>query len=68
MKQVTGKQFARILQRHGWALDRTKGSHYIYKKPGEFATVTVPIHGNQDLRTGTLASLLKATGLTENDL
>ena len=31
-------------------------------------TVIVPIHGNKDLRIGTLKSLMKLSGITERDL
>ncbi len=33
MKSVSGKEFARILERYGWTLLRVNGSHHIYGKP-----------------------------------
>ncbi len=30
MKSITGKQFARVLERNGWELLRVNGSHHIY--------------------------------------
>ncbi|MGH9754190.1 MAG: type II toxin-antitoxin system HicA family toxin [Blastocatellia bacterium] len=30
MKAVSGKEFAKILERHGWSLLRVQGSHHIY--------------------------------------
>ncbi len=42
--------------------------HHIYQSPNGNATVSVPVHANQDLKTGILAALLKQTGLTEADL
>jgi len=35
MKQVSGKEFCRILENHGWNLQRIKESHHIYGKIGE---------------------------------
>jgi hypothetical protein len=32
MKSVTGRDFARIVERHGWVLLRVSGSHHIYGK------------------------------------
>jgi predicted RNA binding protein YcfA (HicA-like mRNA interferase family) len=32
------------------------------------AILTVPVHGNRDLRIGTLKSILRTAGLTESDL
>jgi predicted RNA binding protein YcfA (HicA-like mRNA interferase family) len=34
MKQVSGKGFARILEKNGWKLARIRGSHHVYVKEG----------------------------------
>jgi predicted RNA binding protein YcfA (HicA-like mRNA interferase family) len=68
LKTVSGKQFCRILERHGWQLRRIRGSHHVYTRPGIDLILTVPVHGNRDLKVGLLASLLKQAGLTEADL
>jgi predicted RNA binding protein YcfA (HicA-like mRNA interferase family) len=68
MKSVSGKEFARVLERNGWTLLRVKGSHHIYGKPGNPARLAVPIHGNTPLKTGLLKHLLKLAELTEDDL
>ena len=46
MKQVTGKEFARALERHDWRLLRISGSHHIYGKDGSIVRLSVPIHAN----------------------
>ena len=68
MKTVSGKYFCKILERHGWRLVRIRGSHHIYEKGGVETIATVPVHANRDMRIGTLKTLLKDTGLTEQDL
>jgi len=68
MKSVTGKEFAKLLDRRGWSLLRIKGSHHIYGKAGSEVRISVPIHGNQNLKTGMLRHFLKMAGLTESDL
>ncbi|MEB3191329.1 MAG: type II toxin-antitoxin system HicA family toxin [Snowella sp.] len=68
MKSISGKKFAKILEEHGWQLMRVKGSHYIYKKAGESIRISVPIHGNQDLKVGLLRHFLKQANLSEDDL
>lgn len=68
MKQVSGKRFCRILERHGWELKRINGSHHIYKKDGNATRLSVPVHGNKPLKIGLLKALMKAAGLTEDDL
>lgn len=67
MKTVSGKQFAKALRSHGWKLVRIT-KHHIYQSPDGKITVSVPVHNNQDLKTGILSALLKTTGLTEADL
>jgi len=68
MKPVSGKQFARALERNGWTLARIQGSHHIYAKTGSIVRLSVPIHGNRPLKVGLLIYLLKQAGLSESDL
>ena len=68
MKAVTGKELARVLERHGWSLLRVSGSHHIYGKPDSVVRLSVPIHGNRDLKKGLTRHLLKMADLTEDDL
>lgn len=68
MKAVSGKEFARLLERHAWTLVRVHGSHHIYAKPGSIVRISVPIHGNKPLRIGLAQHLLKMAGLTASDL
>ena len=67
MKRVSGKRFCKALERAGWELDRISGSHHIYKRPG-MPMASVPVHGNEDLKTGTQRALMRDTGLTDDDL
>ena len=68
MRSLSGKQLARILERHGWRLLRTQGSHHIYGKKESTVRLSVPAHGNQPIKSGLLNHLLKMAGLSENDL
>jgi predicted RNA binding protein YcfA (HicA-like mRNA interferase family) len=68
MKSVSGKEFAKILERHGWSLLRVQGSHHIYGRAGSEIRLSIPIHGNQALKVGLLRHLMKMAGLTESDL
>ena len=68
MKSISGKKFAKILERHGWQLLRIQGSHHIYYKPGETKRISVPIHGNKDLKIGLLRNFMKQAKLSEDDL
>jgi len=68
MKTLSGKQFAKILEQHGWILFRIHGSHHIYGKPGSIVRISVPIHGNTPLKKGLLGHLMKLAGISEDEL
>ncbi|MBH8561276.1 type II toxin-antitoxin system HicA family toxin [Nostoc sp. CENA67] len=68
MKAVSGKALCKILERQGWNLKRITGSHHIYAKKGVDAILSIPVHSNRDLPIGTLKSIIKDAGLTEEDL
>ena len=68
MKPVSGKRMCRVLEKRGWALIRTKGSHHAYRQAGNPRTIVVPVHGNKTLKTGTQASIMRDAGLTDDDL
>ena len=63
MKVISGKEFARLLESHGWSLQRINGSHHIYAKTGSSVRISIPIHGNQSLKAGLLRHLMKLAGL-----
>ncbi|MBW4510500.1 MAG: type II toxin-antitoxin system HicA family toxin [Scytonematopsis contorta HA4267-MV1] len=68
MKSISGKALCKILERNGWELKRITGSHYIYAKEDIPAILSIPVHGNRDLPVGTLRSIMKDAGMTEEDL
>lgn len=68
MKSKSGKEFARILERHGWELLRVQGSHHVYGKSGSEIRISIPIHRNQNLKIGLLRHFMKVAGLSESDL
>jgi len=68
VKQISGKEFVRILQRQGWRLKRISGSHRILTKEGHQERIVIPVHGNQPLKLGLLKHQMKIAGFTEADL
>ncbi len=68
MRSTSGKELAKLLERHGWTLLRMQGSHHIYGKPGSIVRLSVLIHGNNPLKIGLLRHLLRMAELTEEDL
>ena len=67
MKSLSGKELAKLLEKHGWLLLRVHGSHHIYGKPGEITRLSIPLHGNRPLKTGLLKHLLKLAQIPERD-
>jgi len=68
MKSISGKEFAKLLEKKGWELKRIKGSHYVYTKVGNPARISVPIHKNIPLKRGLLKHLMKIAGIEEEEL
>lgn len=58
---MTGKDVIRIMQQHGWTLDRISGSHHVMVKEGR-RSVPVPVHGKEDLGVRAL-KILKQAGI-----
>ena len=58
---VNGKQVLRLLEAAGFRVVRIKGSHHLLAEGRR--KVTVPVHGSADLKTGTLKSIEKQSGL-----
>jgi predicted RNA binding protein YcfA (HicA-like mRNA interferase family) len=67
MRSISGKDFAKILERHGWILLRVQGSHHIYGKSDTDIRISLPIHKNQALKLGLLRHFMKVAALTEKD-
>jgi predicted RNA binding protein YcfA (HicA-like mRNA interferase family) len=67
MKSVSGRDFARIIERRGWTLLRVSGSHHIYGKVGSIVRLSIPIHGSKPLKTGLLHHLIKLAELSDED-
>ena len=53
----------RLVERDGWALIRTRGSHRQYRHPDKPGTVTIAGKLSDDLPPGTWGSIIKQAGL-----
>jgi predicted RNA binding protein YcfA (HicA-like mRNA interferase family) len=67
LKQISGGELARVVQKRGWQLARVHGSHHVFTMPGRRERLVIPIHGNRPLKTGLLRSLMKIAGLEDSD-
>jgi predicted RNA binding protein YcfA (HicA-like mRNA interferase family) len=57
------REVIRMIESDGWVLVATKGSHRQFKHPAKPGRITVPAHLNDELKPGTLNSVLKQAGL-----
>jgi len=57
------REAIRLIERDGWYLARTRGSHRQYKHPEKAGLVTIPGAMNDDLPPGTWNSILRQSGL-----
>ena len=63
MKPITGAELCRLLEQNGWKLQRISGSHHIYAKSGERKVLSIPVHGNRNLKPGLASRLARDANL-----
>jgi len=68
MKIISGKRMCQILESKGWVLARTTGSHHIYVKESQNLRITVPVHGNQDLKQGLQRAIMRLVDIRDDEL
>jgi predicted RNA binding protein YcfA (HicA-like mRNA interferase family) len=67
LPRLTAKELIRVLERKGWELDRSRGSHHIYVHPATHRTLSVPL-ARRAMSIGTLARLLKDADISREEL
>lgn len=60
---LSGQEVRRVLEAHGFQLVRQRGSHMVMQQVIEGGTITVPVPDHAELRTGTLRSIIRQSGL-----
>ncbi len=62
--RITGSDAIKAFGKHGYTLDRIRGSHHILKHPTRRERLSIPVHAGQTVGIGLLRSQIKAAGLT----
>lgn len=62
MRTVKSGDLIRELEQAGWELDRIRGSHHVFKKPGH-RPIVVP-HPKKELGKGLAAAIRRQAGLS----
>jgi len=57
------RRVIKIIEKDGWYLVRTRGSHRQYKHPVKKGLVTIPGKPGDELAPGTLNSIMKQAGV-----
>jgi predicted RNA binding protein YcfA (HicA-like mRNA interferase family) len=63
LRRLSGREACAILARHGFVQVRQRGSHAVMQKREQGSTVTVPVPLHPELRTGTLLSIIRRSGV-----
>jgi len=63
LRVLSGREVCRIQAAQGFAEVRRRGSHVVMQKQVPGGTVTVPVPDHAELRTGTLLSIIRQSGL-----
>jgi predicted RNA binding protein YcfA (HicA-like mRNA interferase family) len=63
---VPGAKVVKALEKLGFAVTRTSGSHHVMRHP-DGRSVSVPVHTSKDMPKGTLRGILTAVGITPDE-
>ena len=63
LRILSGREICMILVRHGFAEVRRRGSHIVMQKKIPQSTITVPVPDHDEIRIGTLQSIIRQSGL-----
>ena len=67
LRVLSGQEACAILERHGFSRVRQRGSHIVMQRVTPDGTTTVPVPNHKELRTGTLRSIIRQSGLPRSE-
>ena len=63
LKRMSGADVCRLLAAHGFVEVRRRGSHALMQRRDADTTISVPVPLHSELKLGTLASIIRQSGL-----
>jgi len=63
LRVLSGREVCGILGRHGFVEVRRRGSHIVMQRRARGSTTTVPVPDHDEIRLGTLQSIIRQSGL-----
>lgn len=68
LRVLSGKDVCAILERHGFSQVRRRGSHVVMQRRNDDGgTTTVPVPDHNELKVGTLRSLIRQSGVARGE-
>ncbi len=67
LRVLSGRQVCAILERHGFRQVRQRGSHIVMQKQLADTTITVPVPDHDELRLGTLQSIIRQSEVPRSE-
>ncbi len=67
LRILSGREVCAILERHGFALVRQRGSHMVLQRGTLDSTITVPVPDHHEVRIGTLQSIIRQSGVPRGE-
>lgn len=68
LRVMSGKEVCAILERHGYAEVRRRGSHIVMQRVSDDgSTTTVPVPDHKEVKKGTLQSIIRQSGVPRSE-
>ena len=67
LRVLSGRQVCTILAHHGFLEVHQRGSHIVMQKRLPDTTITVPVPNHDELRIGTLQSIIRQSGIPRSE-
>jgi len=64
---LSGQEVCAILAKHGFVIVRQRGSHIVMQMRSEGSTITVPVPNHREIKSGTLASIIRQSGVSRQE-
>lgn len=67
LRVLSGRQVCQILEKNGFTEVRRRGSHVVMQRRSETGSITVPVPDHSELKTGTLLSIIRQSGIARTE-
>ncbi|TAN43648.1 MAG: type II toxin-antitoxin system HicA family toxin [Nitrospirae bacterium] len=67
LRVLSGKDVCTILAQHGFSEVRRRGSHIVMQKKISEGTITVPVPDHNEIKIGTLQSIVRQSGIPRSE-